>query len=77
MLLAHENKPETGEAQLLGVPLRAPARKLVGQKLLDVRAAPEDALQVDPSPLHVHPQVKDDANLVQPVLGFLSAFVRF
>ena len=45
-----------------------PAGKLVGQQLLDVRAAPKDTLQVDPSSLHVHPKVEDNADLVEPIL---------
>ena len=44
------------------------------QQVLDVRAACEDALQVDPAPLHVDPHVEeghDAVQLVFPAQGVL------
>lgn len=38
------------------------------QKVLDVCAALEDALQVHPSPLHVNPHIKQDVDAIELVL---------
>lgn len=38
------------------------------QQVLDVRAAREDAFQVDPAPLHINPHVEQSHDAVQLVL---------
>lgn len=46
------------------------------QQMLDVRAAREDALQVDPTPLDVDPNVKQSHDAVQLVLPAQSVLLK-
>lgn len=58
-------QPQRFCSRLEAVPLEA--LRLHGQQVLDVRAAREDALQVDPAPLHVDPHVEEGHDAVQLV----------
>ena len=50
------------------VSLPVESLSLIGQKVLDVGTASEDALQVDPASLHVNPHIKHSIDTVQPLL---------
>lgn len=50
-------------------PSEAAASKFIWKQLLNVRTASKNSFQVYPSSLHVHPEIENDADLVQPVLS--------
>ena len=50
---------------------------LDGQQMLDVSAAGEDSLQVDPATLHINPHIKQGVDTVQFVLPGQSILLKF
>lgn len=59
--------------------LHLEARCLYWQEVFDIRTATEDPLQINPSSLHVYPDIKalvDSIQSVIPRVGFLLKLLR-
>lgn len=63
------------QGRKLGVNTLKP-RILVDQHILNIGGAQENALEVDPPPLHIDPDIQDDADLLQLVVPLHDLFLE-